>query len=153
MWNNSRSKATSSASRFLENSVNLKDLSNKFAVLDELNKILDKFLPLNLKTHCHIGAIDTSKNLIILYVDNPAIRHLVYSLANPILENFNTYHFSFAGVITRICKPKFVVDNMARYKNLDTRTIHKLRQLAENIDKPELVTEHLILDKINEIDL
>jgi hypothetical protein len=135
----------------LENSRGLNYLAQKFAILDELNLILNKFLPPHLAPHCHIGAIDTEKNLVILYIDEPSIGHIIYSMVNPILEFFNQHHFSFAGVLTRL-RQQTQNNSTQNPNNADEKFKDKLHQLATGINKPGLVRDAVVLDDDKEID-
>lgn len=134
----------------LNNAASLKDFSQIFAILDELNRILHKFLPTHLTKHCHIGAIDSKKNLVILYLADPALNHIINGMANPILDNFNAHHFSFAGLITRIRYRH--TGNPIRHKHLEPKVKNKLEQLAESINRRDLIVDETDSDNKKEID-
>ncbi|MCE3269363.1 MAG: hypothetical protein K0R49_1617 [Burkholderiales bacterium] len=135
----------------LEDARSLQDLSQKFSKLDELNQILHKILPEHLINHCHIGAVDNDKNLVILYLDNSTLKHIFTGMANQILESFNNHHYSFAGIITRIRLQ--TTTNSVRRKPLTPKVKSKLTQLAQSINRPDLIEDVAIIDKDKEIDL
>jgi hypothetical protein len=135
----------------LGNAGSLQGLSQVLSVLDELNAILHKFLPEHLLDHCHVGAIDRDKNLVIVYIANSSLRHIIENMANPILEEFNNHHFSFAGLITRI--RLLVNTNPPRYKKLKPEAKSKLEQLAQSISRPDLIENEIVEDKVKEIDI
>ncbi|HLX54112.1 MAG TPA: hypothetical protein VKR58_09225 [Aquella sp.] len=143
-------QATKKLNSVLGNSLSLKDLSQTFSTLDELNTILHKALPEHLIDHCHVGAIDIQKNLVIVYLANSSLRHVIENMANPILESFNNYHFSFAGLVTRI-RPQ-AVNNPPRFKKLKPEVKNKLGQLAQSINRPDLIEDEVVVDKVKEID-
>jgi hypothetical protein len=143
-------KETKKLNSVLENAESLRDLSQAFSILDELNKILHKFLPAHLAKHCHIGAIDSEKNLVILYLGDSALGHIINGMASPILENFNNHHFSFAGLVTRI-RPQ-ATTNPIRLKHLEPKVKGKLEQLAQSINRPDLIEDEVIEDNVKEID-
>jgi hypothetical protein len=115
-----------------------------------LNKILHKSLPEHLTNHCHVGAIDAQKNLVIIYIANSSLRHIIENMANTILESFNNHHFSFAGLVTRI-RPQ-TASNPPRFKKLKPEVKDKLEQLAQSINRPDLIEDVVILDNVKEID-
>jgi predicted double-glycine peptidase len=135
----------------LENAPSLRNVSQTFAILDELNRILHKFLPPHIAKNCHIGAIDTQKNLIILYLTDPAIGHIISSMANLILENFNNHHFSFAGIVNRV-RPKHSGIKPVEPKHLEPKLRDKLTQLAISIDKIDLIEDEVDTLPLKEID-
>ncbi|MCC2624637.1 MAG: hypothetical protein K0R14_510 [Burkholderiales bacterium] len=129
----------------------LQELSQILLVLDELNRILHSFLPGHLVDHCHVGAINSEKNLVIIYLANSSVRHIIENMANPILENFNNHHFSFAGLVTRI-RPQ-TVRNPPRFKQLNHDAKSKLAELAKSINRPDLIENETIIDYVKEIEL
>lgn len=134
----------------LEDIASLKDLSQTFAILDELNRILHKFLPAHLNKYCHIGAIDSEKGLVILYLSSSAPGHIIKTMANPILENFNKHHFSFTEILIRI-RPLYST-NYSRHKNLEPGVKNKLQQLAQSINRMDLIEDKVPVNDIKEID-
>lgn len=155
-WNVLRDKVNmqydKSIDRVLAQATSLRDLTQIFAMLDELNRILHKFLPEYLTQYCHIGALDYEKNLIILYLNDSNIRHIIESMANLILANFNSHHFTFAGLITRI-RPVVTTGNTRRAPKLAPPHIrNKLQQLAHSIGRIDLIQDVAITANIKEID-
>ena len=55
----------------------LNSLNRTFNDLDNLNKILYSVLPGHLQNTCHIGAIDTDAETVVLFVSNQQSFHLV----------------------------------------------------------------------------
>lgn len=134
----------------LENAGSLRGLSETFSILDELNKILHRFLPKHLVKYCHIGAVDVDKNLVVLYLSDSTLKHIIEGMASAILDNFNNHHFSFSGLVTRIRPNGKAMP--ARRKYLEPKALDKLEQLAQSINRPDLIEDEVVMDNEKEIE-
>lgn len=95
-------KNYSSISDITNSSNPLGKVGDILAILDELNKILIPILPKHIAKLCHIGAIDTKKNLVVVFVHDQQVHHLVYNMAQAILQELNKHHFKFSSIIVKV---------------------------------------------------
>jgi hypothetical protein len=115
------------------------NLNTKFQKLDQLNKILQTILPINLKEFCHIGASDEKLETVVLFVANSNTFHLARNYSNNILHTFKSNGFDFQKILIKIGKYKH------QYKSvpnaiMDAKKRDKLLMLANDIGKPELAS-------------
>mgnify|MGYP000019247650 CR=1 FL=1 len=123
-----------------QNSRQFNTLQDKFYLLDQLNNILKEVLPIELSRYCHIGAVDETKNLLILFITNSTSANLIKSLGNKILQTYTNHGFMFDGIITRITI-KTEANNSTKYRRLTPKEKQQLEKLAILIGKPELIID------------
>ena len=117
-------------------STQLKDLNKSFKILDTLNNILKQIIPPYLHNSCHIGAIDDE--VVVLFVSNQAAYHLLRNFSDIILNKFSNNNFDFKKILIKLAEPH--QDNTKVYRGkLNNRSLEKLKALAQEIGKPELI--------------
>lgn len=136
-------------SSLLDNSSGLNNLAPIFAILDELNQLLTQVIPPHLTKYCRIGAIDSGKNLVVLYLEQPELKHILNGMANQILEHFHNHHFTFAGLVTRIRPP--LSQRTTQKKAISPESRQKLQQLATSIDRDDLIKDAVSDENTDEI--
>lgn len=141
------------AKKFAEISLNshahdLNHLNKTFKNLDDLNKILREVLPHHLHNACHIGAIDTNAETVVLFVSNQQSFHLVRNFNEAILNALIKSNFNFQKILVRVSVHHPEADIIYRGE-LDPKRKASLGKLANEIGKPELI-QAKILQKASE---
>lgn len=111
--------------------------------LDQLNKILQEIIPKHLVKHCHFGAIDIDKNILVLFISTQEAFIVLRHFSGVILDKLSENGYLFDGLLTKIANyPRSL---MLEHEKKETEEIkdevkrEKLRRLAELVGKPELV--------------
>lgn len=143
-------KKNSSEINLIEKLDNIGKFNQTFRILGKLNQILEQILPAHLKTNCHIGAIDERENIVVLYVTNQQLFHIIRNFSNTILSEFANNNFHFDKLLIR---NSIVIQKALHRKDpLNSSAREKLSQLANEIGKPEIIqtpeADELIDDEI-----
>jgi hypothetical protein len=118
---------------------NLKQFNSTYQTLEELNQILKLYLPEHLVKFCHIGAIDIDKNWVVLFVSEQQAYHTIHNMAHPILQHLSKHNHSFDSILIKVRQYKAQHDSSEKYKQLDSKYKNKLKEIAAEINKPELI--------------
>lgn len=127
-------------------------LNRSFKDLDNLNKILREVLPHHLQSTCHIGAIDTDAETVVLFVSNQQSFHLIRNFNEAILNALRKSNFNFQKILVRVSVPRSEVDIVYRGE-LDPKRKESLKKLANEIGKPELIRIKAPIQKSDEAEI
>lgn len=95
-------KYASSVSEINDKSNPFGRVGNLLGIITELNKTLQLIIPQNLAKLCHIGAIDLNKSMVVIFVHDQQVYHLVYNIAQKILHGLNQQHFKFDNILIKV---------------------------------------------------
>jgi len=95
-------KNAASVSEISNRSNPLGKVGDLLALLGELNKVVQPILPKHIVKFCHIGAVDLPKNLVVVFVHDQQVHHLVYNMAQTILQELNKHHFKFDSILVKV---------------------------------------------------
>lgn len=125
-------------------STGLSKLKQIFAMLDELNDLLPGCLAANFLDYCHVGAIDEGRNLVVIFVMDQSIYHLITAQANNILYHFSCNNFYFSSILIKVTP--YNSNNILPANNkLDHIARNKLKSLASAINRPDLIKNDPII--------
>ena len=124
-----------------EKSKNLPDVKNKLEQLEQLNNALIHLLSNELQGKCHVGAIDSDKNIVVIFAHQQQALFLLNNLSQHILTGFTRYDFYFDAVLFKVASLRLDQNNIMKYRKLDAKSKDKLIQLANCIGKKELIHE------------
>ena len=140
-----------SINKFANLTGNLKQFNSTYETLEELNQLLKSYLPPHLAKHCHIGAIDSDKNWVVLFVSEQQAYHTLHNMAHPILQYLAKHNHDFDSILIKVRQYAAKHDLSEKYKFLDSKYKTKLKEMAAEINKPELIID-VIEKKHKEID-
>ncbi|MFN7094374.1 MAG: hypothetical protein ACK4M7_03325 [Burkholderiales bacterium] len=124
-----------------QQSTSLNQLNLQFKVLEQLNQLLAKALPANLTKHCHVGALDIEKSMVVIFVASSEAFHILRNLSNHILQTFNQANFDFDKVLIKVSQYKTSAHIISiKARKLNSAQKEKLQRLANSIGKPELIS-------------
>ncbi len=112
--------------------------------LDEINHALYECIPEEYAQFCHFGSIDYNKNIIVLFILEQQIFHIMRSMNDHILQHLARHNFNFDAILFKIKYHKEPRQQEVKYKQLDAMTKEKLTILANLINKPELVLDVMV---------
>lgn len=116
---------------------NIGELNKTFGILNKLNQLLEKILPPNLSSNCHIGAIDQAENIAVLYITQQQLFHVIRNFSNNILQEFanNNFHFDKLLIRNKVTTKK----SFHAKEQLDNDLRDKISQIANEIGKPDII--------------
>jgi F0F1-type ATP synthase gamma subunit len=123
-----------------QQSTSLNQLNLQFRVLEQLNQLLAKALPANLTKHCHVGALDIEKSMVVIFVASSEAFHILRNMSNHILQTFNQANFDFDKVLIKVSQYKTSAHISIKARKLNPAQKEKLQRLANSIGKPELIS-------------
>ena len=116
----------------------LSGFKSTFASLADLNQILHRNIPENLTPLCHVGAIDPAKSIIVVFVTQPQVLHILKGMSDKLLHAFYAANYPFDKIMLKVsitsAAPK-IIKRPALSQQAKTR----LGELALAIGKPELI--------------
>ena len=120
---------------------NLKQFNSTYETLEELNQLLKLYLPPHLAKFCHIGAIDLDKNWVVLFASEQQAYHTLHNMAHPILQYLAKHNYNFDSILIKVRQYSKPHDSSGKYKRLDSKYKNKLKEMAAEINKPELIIQ------------
>ena len=120
----------------------LSGFKSTFDYLSNLNHILHKYLPEHLAPLCHVGAIDQTKHIVVVYVSDQQILHIIKNLSETLLHAFYAANCPFDKLLVKVTLTNSS-SKMVRQKPLNPRMKAKLGELAIAIGKPELIIDYV----------
>ena len=122
-------------------------LKHTFEDLSNLNQILRSKLPDNLIALCRVGAIDVEKSIVVIFVNNSQILHIIKSMSNTLLQSFYAANYSFNNLMVKVAIRD--TPSPSKRRHLDPKLKSKLSELAIAIGKPEIIIDE-VEDEIDE---
>ncbi len=126
--------------QFYPSTLTLSNLRTTFESIANLNQILYKQLPEYLVPFCHVGAIDEAKNILVIFVNNQQVLHIIKNMSDTILHAFYIAHYSFDKILIRVSVSNSSTPKIKR-PPLTQKVKEKLCELAIAIGKPELIID------------
>lgn len=111
--------------------------------LDELNKILFTCIPEQYAKMCHFGAIDSEKNVAILFISEQQAFHILRTMSEHILNGLLRNNFNFSGILFKVKKYQKDSAHKPHYKTLPETTKNKLLSLAKLVGKENLAINNI----------
>ena len=127
-----------------EKSKNLSNIKDRLEQLEQLNHVVLNLLPDTLRNECHVGAVDSDKNIVVIFAHQQQALFLLNNLSQHILNGLARYNFYFDAVLFRVASLRLDQNNIIKYRTLDVKQKEKLIQLADYIGKAELIHEEKV---------
>ena len=118
----------------------LSGFKSTFASLAALNQILHRHVPENLAPLCHVGAIDSAKSIIVVFVTQPQVLHILKGMSDQLLHAFYAANYPFDKIMLKVSITTAAAKIVKR-PALSPQARIKLGELAIAIGKPEIIID------------